>query len=126
MLRRTPRSRSPVTSQLAKRCFVRISGGFPGTVECPSGPATSRCQTSVVTVATATSRGRMTTVSTTEGLYDSRFEHDACGVAFVADLRRPASHEIIDLSLTALENLGHRGAFGADPDTGDGAGILIQ
>ncbi|HWD25513.1 MAG TPA: glutamate synthase large subunit, partial [Acidimicrobiales bacterium] len=68
----------------------------------------------------------MTTVSTTEGLYDSRFEHDACGVAFVADLRRPASHELVELALTALENLGHRGAFGADPETGDGAGILLQ
>ena len=60
------------------------------------------------------------------GLYDARFEHDACGVAFVADLERPASHEIVDLGLTALENLAHRGAFGADPETGDGAGILIQ
>jgi glutamate synthase (NADPH/NADH) large chain len=68
----------------------------------------------------------MTTVATTEGLYDPRFEHDACGVAFVADLRRPASHELVDLALTALENLAHRGAFGADPDSGDGAGILLQ
>src|SRR5487761_736186 len=61
-----------------------------------------------------------------EGLYDPRFEHDACGVAFVADLQRGRSHEIVDLGLTALENLAHRGAFGADPETGDGAGILIQ
>src|SRR5487761_2476467 len=61
-----------------------------------------------------------------EGLYDPRFEHDACGVAFVADLKRGSSHEIVDLGLTALENLAHRGAFGADPETGDGAGILIQ
>jgi glutamate synthase (NADPH/NADH) large chain len=61
-----------------------------------------------------------------EGLYDPRFEHDACGVAFVADLKRGPSHEIVDLGLTALENLAHRGAFGADPETGDGAGILIQ
>src|SRR5471030_2749587 len=68
----------------------------------------------------------MTAVSTSSGLYDPRFEHDACGVAFVADLRRPASHEIIEYALTALENLGHRGAFGADSDTGDGAGILLQ
>jgi glutamate synthase (NADPH/NADH) large chain len=59
-------------------------------------------------------------------LYDPRFEHDACGVAFVADLVRPASHEVVDLGLTALENLAHRGAFGADADTGDGAGILVQ
>ncbi|HEY5272934.1 MAG TPA: glutamate synthase large subunit [Acidimicrobiales bacterium] len=60
------------------------------------------------------------------GLYDPRFEHDACGVAFLADLKRPPSHELVDLGLTALENLAHRGAFGADPETGDGAGILIQ
>jgi glutamate synthase (NADPH/NADH) large chain len=66
-------------------------------------------------------------VSTTEnGLYDARSEHDACGVAFVADMVRGPSHEIVDLALTALENLAHRGAFGADPDTGDGAGILLQ
>ncbi|MCU1492190.1 MAG: glutamate synthase large subunit, partial [Acidimicrobiaceae bacterium] len=60
------------------------------------------------------------------GLYDARFEHDACGVAFVAELRRGPSHELVDLALTALENLAHRGAFGADPQTGDGAGILLQ
>jgi glutamate synthase (NADPH/NADH) large chain len=59
-------------------------------------------------------------------LYHPGFEHDACGVAFVADLVRPASHEVVDLGLTALENLAHRGAFGADRDTGDGAGILVQ
>ncbi len=61
-----------------------------------------------------------------EDLYDPRFEHDACGVAIVADLRRPASHRLVDLGLTALEHLAHRGAFGADPETGDGAGIMIQ
>jgi len=64
--------------------------------------------------------------STGVDLYDARNEHDACGVAFVADMKRGASHEIVDLGLTALENLAHRGAFGADPDTGDGAGILVQ
>jgi glutamate synthase (NADPH/NADH) large chain len=60
------------------------------------------------------------------GVYDPAYEHDACGVAFVADLQRPASHRVVDLGLTALENLAHRGAFGADPGTGDGAGALIQ
>src|SRR5579863_10178195 len=60
------------------------------------------------------------------GLYDERHEHDSCGVAFVADMARGASHEIVDLGLTALEHLAHRGAFGADPETGDGAGILVQ
>jgi len=60
------------------------------------------------------------------GLYDPSFEHDACGIAFVADLHRGPSHRLVDLGLTALENLAHRGAFGADPETGDGAGILLQ
>jgi glutamate synthase (NADPH/NADH) large chain len=60
------------------------------------------------------------------GLYDSKFEKDACGVAMVAQLQGNKSHKIVDLALTGLENLEHRGAAGADPDSGDGAGILIQ
>ena len=60
------------------------------------------------------------------GCYDPAFEHDSCGVAFVVDLKRPASHRVVELGLTALENLAHRGAFGADPGTGDGAGALVQ
>ena len=60
------------------------------------------------------------------GLYDPRFEHDACGVGMVADLHGRASHDIVSKALTVLENLEHRGASGAEPNTGDGAGILIQ
>jgi glutamate synthase (NADPH) large chain len=60
------------------------------------------------------------------GLYDPANEHDACGIAFVAELRRGPSHEVVHLGLTALENLAHRGAFGSDAETGDGAGILVQ
>jgi len=60
------------------------------------------------------------------GLYDPANEHDACGIAFVAELRRGPSHAVVDLGLTALENLAHRGAFGSDAETGDGAGILVQ
>ena len=60
------------------------------------------------------------------GLYDPTYEHDACGVAFVARLDGVRSHETIRRAITALENLEHRGAQGADPKTGDGAGILIQ
>jgi len=59
-------------------------------------------------------------------LYDAAFEHDACGVAFVADMANGPSHRVVELGITALENLAHRGAFGADPETGDGAGILVQ
>ena len=62
----------------------------------------------------------------TEGLYDSRFEHDACGVGFVADLSARGGHDVVASALRVLCNLEHRGAKGADPDTGDGAGILTQ
>ena len=61
-----------------------------------------------------------------EGLYDPAFEHDACGVAFVAQLSGAASHDIVAKGLTALENLDHRGATGADEAAGDGAGMLLQ
>jgi len=61
-----------------------------------------------------------------QGLYDSKFEHDACGVALVATLNRKATHEIVASGLEALRNLEHRGASGSEPDSGDGAGILIQ
>ena len=61
-----------------------------------------------------------------EGLYSSDFEHDACGVAFVATLTGKPTHDIVVKSLTALRNLDHRGASGSEPDSGDGAGILIQ
>jgi glutamate synthase (NADPH) large chain len=61
-----------------------------------------------------------------EGLYDPANEHDACGVAFVARLDGTPRHETIERALTALANLEHRGASGADAQTGDGAGILLQ
>jgi glutamate synthase (NADPH/NADH) large chain len=60
-----------------------------------------------------------------QGLYDRAFEHDACGVAFVATLTGVPSHDIVAQALTALRNLEHRGAVGSEPDSGDGAGILI-
>ena len=60
------------------------------------------------------------------GLYDPTYEHDACGVAFVARLDRQASHETVERAIVALENLEHRGAAGADKHTGDGAGMLVQ
>ncbi|HUV19910.1 MAG TPA: glutamate synthase large subunit [Ilumatobacteraceae bacterium] len=60
------------------------------------------------------------------GLYDPRNEHDSCGVSFVANLRGVRSNELVLTGLKALTNMEHRGATGAEPDTGDGAGILIQ
>jgi glutamate synthase (NADPH/NADH) large chain len=61
-----------------------------------------------------------------QGLYDPRNEHDACGVGFVVNIKGRKSHDIISQGLKILENLDHRGAVGADPLVGDGAGILIQ
>ena len=60
------------------------------------------------------------------GLYDPRHEHDSCGVSFVANLNGVRSNALVRTGLTALTNLEHRGATGAESDTGDGAGILIQ
>ncbi len=61
-----------------------------------------------------------------QGLYDPQFEHDACGVGFVANIKGNTSHEIVRQALTILANLDHRGAVGCEPNTGDGAGILLQ
>ena len=60
-----------------------------------------------------------------QGLYDPRFEHDACGVGLVADLNNRPSHRIVEQGLTVLRRLAHRGAAGWDPETGDGAGLLV-
>ncbi|MFC7674724.1 glutamate synthase large subunit [Mycolicibacterium sp. GCM10028919] len=60
------------------------------------------------------------------GLYNPAYEHDSCGVAMVADMHGRRSRDIVDKAITALVNLEHRGAQGAEPNTGDGAGILIQ
>src|SRR5919202_250866 len=60
------------------------------------------------------------------GLYDPRFEHDACGIGAVADLSNEASHATVIKALDVLDHLEHRGASGAEIDTGDGAGILLQ
>ncbi|MEO9461660.1 MAG: glutamate synthase large subunit [Marinomonas sp.] len=61
-----------------------------------------------------------------QGLYDPRNEHDACGVGFVAHIKGDASHDIVSQALEILKNIDHRGAVGADPLLGDGAGILLQ
>jgi glutamate synthase (NADPH/NADH) large chain len=71
-------------------------------------------------------RSFLSTLPPAQGLYDPANEHDACGVAFVATLTGVASNDIVAKGLTALRNLDHRGAVGGEPDTGDGAGILIQ
>src|SRR3954469_20134244 len=61
-----------------------------------------------------------------QGLYDPQFEHEACGVGFVVNIKGAKSHSIISQGLQVLTNLDHRGACGCEANTGDGAGILIQ
>ena len=61
-----------------------------------------------------------------EGLYDPALEKDSCGVGFIANIKGKKSHEIVSDALSILCNLEHRGAVGADPRAGDGAGILVQ
>ena len=90
-----------------------LSGGFAGARSATRG-------------ATPRSPPRGTQPSTGPGLYDSQYEHDACGVGFVADLSGRKTHHTVAQALTVLRNLDHRGAKGSDPDTGDGAGILTQ
>jgi glutamate synthase (NADPH/NADH) large chain len=65
-------------------------------------------------------------MASTTGLYDPAFEHDACGIGFVANIKGNKSHQIISDALTILENMEHRGACGCESNTGDGAGIMIQ
>jgi glutamate synthase domain-containing protein 2/glutamate synthase domain-containing protein 1/glutamate synthase domain-containing protein 3 len=67
-----------------------------------------------------------TTPREAAGLYDPAYEHDACGVAFVARLDGRPTHEVVARGITVVTNLEHRGATGADPTTGDGAGMLMQ
>ena len=61
-----------------------------------------------------------------QGLYDPANEHDACGVGFVASIRGEKSHDVVQKGVQVLCNLEHRGACGCDPETGDGAGLLVQ
>jgi glutamate synthase domain-containing protein 2/glutamate synthase domain-containing protein 1 len=61
-----------------------------------------------------------------QGLYDPTFEHDACGVGFICHIKGKASHKIVASALEMLERMNHRGACGCEPDSGDGAGILVR
>jgi len=79
----------------------------------------------IVDVGSALPR-KVTHMTKNPSLYDPAFEHDACGVGMIADLTGRATHDTVADALTILENLEHRGATGADVDSGDGAGILLQ
>ncbi|HWK13199.1 MAG TPA: glutamate synthase large subunit [Rhizobiaceae bacterium] len=78
------------------------------------------------TTAAATKSASMAGLPPARGLYDPRNEHDACGVGFIAQMKNVKSHQIVEDGLAMLENLTHRGAVGADPLMGDGAGVLVQ
>ena len=78
------------------------------------------------TTAAATKSASMAGLPPARGLYDPRNEHDACGVGFIAQMKNVKSHQIVEEGLAMLENLTHRGAVGADPLMGDGAGVLVQ
>ena len=71
-------------------------------------------------------RARRITPPPKQGLYDPRFEHEACGVGFVVNIKGKRSHAIVQQALQVLRNLQHRGACGSEANTGDGAGILMQ
>src|SRR5512137_3024741 len=61
-----------------------------------------------------------------QGLYDPQYEHDACGVGFVVNMKGRKSHTLVEQALQILVNLDHRGACGCEANTGDGAGMLLQ
>ena len=69
---------------------------------------------------------KINTLPKKQGLYDPANEHDACGVGFVAHIKGEKSHNIVQQGLTILRRVTHRGAVGADPKAGDGAGLLMQ
>jgi glutamate synthase (NADPH/NADH) large chain len=75
---------------------------------------------------TGRAKAAMLETAAARGLYDPRNEHDACGVGFIAQMKNVKSHQIVRDGLAMLENLTHRGAVGADPLMGDGAGVLVQ
>ena len=106
----------------------RIGGSFPpsATVVQPAIRANGVPREQFPPLVPARISTPMRTTPPAQGLYDPRFEHDACGVAFVVDMHGRRSHSLVEQGITALVHLDHRGASGAETNTGDGAGILIQ
>src|SRR5918995_5129168 len=90
---------------------------WPRVLSCNSSPALSRTGRAAI---------RGDAAMEQQGLYDPAHEHDSCGVGFVVDIEGRKSHAIVEKALQVLINLLHRGACGCEPNTGDGAGILVQ
>ncbi|MBE0693187.1 MAG: glutamate synthase large subunit [Aquamicrobium sp.] len=88
--------------------------------------ATAQAGIARAKTAAATTKTEAIRAAAAQGLYDPRNEHDACGVGFIAQMKNVKSHQIVRDGLAMLENLTHRGAVGADPLMGDGAGVLVQ
>ena len=61
-----------------------------------------------------------------QGLYDPSFEHDSCGIGMLVNIKGEKTHKLIDDAIEVLKNMKHRGGVGCEPETGDGAGILLQ
>ncbi|TIT20166.1 MAG: glutamate synthase large subunit [Mesorhizobium sp.] len=92
----------------------------------PSATKAAQTKAAAVKNPSLTNIGRTSTGYAAHGLYDPRNEHDACGVGFIVNMKGVKSHQIVEDGLAVLENLTHRGAVGADPLMGDGAGVLVQ
>ncbi|MER9892321.1 glutamate synthase large subunit [Mesorhizobium sp. M0119] len=92
----------------------------------PSAMKAAQTKAAAVKNPSLTNIGRTSTGYAAHGLYDPRNEHDACGVGFIVNMKGVRSHQIVEDGLAVLENLTHRGAVGADPLMGDGAGVLVQ
>ncbi|MER8531290.1 glutamate synthase large subunit [Mesorhizobium sp. M1005] len=92
----------------------------------PSATNAAQTKAAAVKNPSLTNIGRTSTGYAAHGLYDPRNEHDACGVGFIVNMKGVKSHQIVEDGLAVLENLTHRGAVGADPLMGDGAGVLVQ
>nr|WP_212753850.1 glutamate synthase large subunit [Nakamurella aerolata] len=99
---------------------------MPSTSPGPTAPSTTPATARAAASSTARSAVPFSAIPAATGLYRPELERDACGVAAVADIEGRRSHKIVSDGITALINLDHRGAAGADPAVGDGAGILIQ
>src|SRR6266516_5354346 len=114
-----PPARAPARFRAGNRpvIWTKPRGPMPSRSEYQSEPSSPRPRGARVS---------FSAMPPAQGLYAPHFESDSCGVAFLADLRGRPSHAMVAQALTALRNLEHRGAAGAEPSSGDGAGLTVQ